>query len=67
MRFIFLLAMLFFNINAYSQKHIADLFIEKMFACDTGFSQLELNICNAEKAGYAAEHFFRNERVLNRP
>jgi len=53
MRIIFLLAMLFFNINAYSQKHIADLFNEKKIACDTGFSQLELNICTAEKAGYA--------------
>lgn len=53
MRCFLLLAMLFFNISGFSQKHIADLFDKKKFACDTSFTQLELNICSGEKAAYA--------------
>jgi len=53
MRIFFFLVMLFFSITASSQKTIADLFDKKKFACDTGFTQLELNICSGEKAEYA--------------
>lgn len=53
MRCFFLLAMFCFNFTAFSQKHIADLFDKKKFACDTSYSQLELNICSGEKAAYA--------------
>lgn len=53
MRIFFLLVMVFFSNTASSQKKIADLFDKKIFACDTGFTQLKLNICSGEKAEYA--------------
>lgn len=53
MRIVLLLFLLIWNLAAFCQKGWASVYDKHRFACDSGTTQLEMNICSAEKADFA--------------